>query len=162
MTNSTNGFNRNTDMAKFVYLVHAKDTEFYKVGISRKPKGRLAGLQTGCPIHLSLILQVKVKHAEAWEEYIHGRLGECKVRGEWFRLDQERLERVKHGFELLSQRLGWPPNMAQPRKQRQAEGRQLKNRKAQKAKQPKCIKFPYNGQQGEVVLQKYQRTGHAG
>jgi len=167
-------------MAKFIYLIHATGTEFYKVGISRKPKVRLANLQIGCPMQLAVTTTVQVDHPQEWEGYIHRRLHDCAVHGEWFQLNEERLERVLNGFRTLAERTSNPPNIAQTMKEQKAQDRRERTRaarrakrrkyrqgkalkrQAKKAEEPKCIKFPYNGQQGEVVLQKYKRTGKIG
>jgi hypothetical protein len=69
-----------------VYLIEAPAVGMWKVGLSRNPLERLANLQTGSPVRLSLHSFVRVPKGKAAivEQAIHERLrrrrkwGECR------------------------------------------------------------------------------------
>ena len=74
------------DETDYVYLIRMGRTNFYKIGKSNDPQGRLAGMQTASPYKLKLIHIFKADNAAAAEEILHHRLHEARMEGEWFKL----------------------------------------------------------------------------
>lgn len=69
----------------YVYLIHMKDTPYYKIGIStNNPSKRLSELQVSTPYDLVLIESFQVPNPRMLEREIHRVLAHCRVRGEWF------------------------------------------------------------------------------
>ena len=65
------------------YLVGAEGSPLVKIGYTGgDPKARLASLQTGQPMTLSLLWSVDSNY----EKWLHDRFAEYRVRGEWFDL----------------------------------------------------------------------------
>ena len=60
---------------------------FLKVGIAANPGDRMADLQTGCPLPLTMLSVVHCKsekHARRVEKTVHNRLRRYRSSGEWF------------------------------------------------------------------------------
>lgn len=71
----------------YVYIVHCKGSDLYKIGISKsKPNNRLSNLQSGCPFELDMIHIGLCDHYGLLESEIHKRYSKHRVRGEWFKL----------------------------------------------------------------------------
>ena len=71
---------------QYLYLISCKSgfETFYKVGISNDVEARLAQLQTGNPLKLSIEACYGFNNAEIVEKSIHQAWKNEKVRGEWF------------------------------------------------------------------------------
>jgi len=63
-----------------VYLVHAKDTDLYKIGKAVDVGRRVAGLQTSCPYKLLVLAVVE----GIGEKNLHARYKQFRQHGEWF------------------------------------------------------------------------------
>ena len=74
--------NQNLSRKQWVYLVHARGTNFYKIGIASCVKTRLHGLQNASPHELSLV--TVIPGSQSLEKAIHRRFRGHRVRGEWF------------------------------------------------------------------------------
>lgn len=71
-----------------VYLIHALDSDFYKIGWSLKnPQKRLESMQTGCPYELHLAKMFRGSQSDEYE--LHMLFVENRYRGEWFVFDEE-------------------------------------------------------------------------
>ena len=60
-----------------------------KIGLSKRPRGRLSGLQTSHFVTLMLYASIQlesIQEATAVEAALHEQLKGCRVRGEWFDL----------------------------------------------------------------------------
>jgi hypothetical protein len=90
--------------ASLMYVIHAKSTIFYKVGISKNPISRLSELQTGCPFKLILIGTWYFREPSKMEKYIHLDLKKSGVheRGEWFRFEEKEINEFKKELNELS------------------------------------------------------------
>lgn len=90
MTPVVNKFSAMPKLAKlqkgreWVYFLRADcEARLVKIGHSTNLKWRLTGLQTQCPVQLSLVGLV---HAPAGTEFVlHEALSESRAHGEWFR-----------------------------------------------------------------------------
>jgi len=113
----------------YIYLIG--DGEFVKVGYSVDPRRRLRSLQGASGRELTLIRAQQVKRykrmqslgaacAKNWETWLHKRLADWHVRGEWFDL-----ECVDRALALLDHIDAQPDGVAAPRTQ---EGRQERRR----------------------------------
>ena len=86
---------RSASSATEVYLIHAVETDFYKIGIALDISSRLSKLQVGCPFELVVIWSKSFVDAGKTEKLLHLTFKDCRVRGEWFKLRSEDLEVVK-------------------------------------------------------------------
>lgn len=91
-----------------VYLVkHPHD--LYKIGIARNPAIRLAELQVGSPYLLELVGSMLTNEVVSWEQDLHARYKEQRVRGEWFKLSDsdvfKLLKLFAHQDALCKERL---------------------------------------------------------
>ena len=71
-----------------VYLIKAIGTNYYKIGRTKDIETRLETLQKSSPFDLSLILAIETSDSLALEKYFHDKYNDCRVRGEWFELDE--------------------------------------------------------------------------
>lgn len=73
-----------------VYLIQCGP--FVKIGIATEVAARLADLQIGNPVELTLIWhswELTKNEAARVERRAHRKLASCRVSGEWFRADAE-------------------------------------------------------------------------
>lgn len=71
----------------YVYLVRHGDSDYYKIGMTSDCQQRMRSFQTASPEELTLIHSIKTNDMVALELYFHELFGPCRVRGEWFELD---------------------------------------------------------------------------
>ena len=86
----------------YVYVIHCEDSDYYKIGVSRRPSYRLLELQPGCPYSLSIVYQllcVSRKAAFKLENALHKLYWDKRHWNEWFLLGKEE---VQHIINLLS------------------------------------------------------------
>lgn len=84
-----------------VYIIRMTGTDYYKIGIASNPKARLKQLQTGNPIQLEMIYNVRVLDSYGLEGYFHEKLRNTNVQNEWFQLNDATLNEI---IELMSQK----------------------------------------------------------
>ena len=73
----------------YLYIIQCGDSDYYKIGVSDRPKHRLEKMQTANPYALSIkrVYRFGTKlEAYASEAVTHRALSEHKERGEWFEL----------------------------------------------------------------------------
>jgi len=72
-----------------VYAVHAVGTDFVKIGYTKNnnPEKRVKDMGTDCPYRLAILGHVDQCNV-SFEGFIHRRLAEKNVRGEWFTLKE--------------------------------------------------------------------------
>jgi hypothetical protein len=89
-----------------VYLLRESDTDFYKIGKGNDAKARRADLQTGNRQEL-LIVQIATLDNEnmayALERTLHRSLDDYRVRGEWFELSQDQVEKVQYAMMVATE-----------------------------------------------------------
>lgn len=90
----------------YIYIVQAKGTDKYKVGIADKADARLANLQTGSPIPLELLRSVHCDDVRWAERFMHDQLNLYRQSGEWFSLDDKQLDAV---YAILNIIEDWNP-----------------------------------------------------
>jgi hypothetical protein len=75
----------------YVYFVRAG--EHFKIGWSQRPEGRVAALQTGNPLPLSLL--GSMRGSEDDERALHGAFAHWRAKGEWFRAEPAAMQLVE-------------------------------------------------------------------
>lgn len=65
-----------------IYLIQAGDLPFLKIGYSENIQGRIANMQTHCPVEIRCL--VERNGSMLLEREIHRRLREYRARLEWF------------------------------------------------------------------------------
>ena len=89
--------NGSADSRGWIYIVAAKDDgELVKIGMThRTPSERLNEFCPKLPFETRLIHSIKTSNARQLEAWIHKKLAEKRVRGEWFRLSAADVEWLK-------------------------------------------------------------------
>lgn len=72
----------------YVYLIQAKNSNRFKIGMSENPEARLMQIQTMSPLELELIGYYWSDSMYQEEQKWHTRLQEFRVQGEWFQLSE--------------------------------------------------------------------------
>lgn len=83
---------------------------FIKVGVSKAPEARVAGVQTGCPLRIKSLRIIETPStliARAAEASIHQALKQYHTCGEWFRFEED-LGVVDRVLEGHFGGRGWP------------------------------------------------------
>jgi hypothetical protein len=90
-----------TDDKCHVYLMIDHTNNYYKIGISNKPKYREKTLQSEKPT-IELIINKRFpnrKIANSFEQALHQAYSEKRIRGEWFSLDFNDVEDIKEALK---------------------------------------------------------------
>ncbi len=74
-----------------VYVIRAVGTDFYKIGYTGGSiEARIRQLAPGCPHELMVFC--RIEGGRALETELHKRLGEFRVRNEWFWLSGDKVQ----------------------------------------------------------------------
>jgi len=84
----------------YVYLIRA-DNGLFKIGKTGNPKNRLKSLNTGSPCELRYVSIIKTDNMDDLEERLHYHFSNKRIRGEWFALTDEDVDRISQLVELL-------------------------------------------------------------
>lgn len=78
------------DEPGFVYIIHAKGTNLYKIGLTtNRPRKRMKQMQTSSPHKLAIYAAAHFTHCNHTEEDMHNRFSDKRVNGEWFEFSEE-------------------------------------------------------------------------
>lgn len=80
------------DISGFIYLVHIKGSNFYKIGYTKNVIKRLATLQTANALELVIVERFFSLNARYLEKEIHKYYESQRVRGEWFQFSEEQVK----------------------------------------------------------------------
>lgn len=88
----------------FVYLICAKGTSRYKIGITtRTPEKRLSELnRSQSPYPLVLVDSIYAENATAAEQTLHARFKHYRRHGEWFEFSPRRVDNVREEFTKVA------------------------------------------------------------
>lgn len=81
--------------AGFVYLVHDRDADLYKVGGTMRPNDRLRQLAYGTVNELVLLWVIPTNDHERLEREWHEHYARRRVFSEWFRLSPDQVSHFK-------------------------------------------------------------------
>jgi len=79
---------------KYVYLVRAIGTDYYKIGSTRSVGSRMDQLRNTSPFDLALIDSAPSERAQHIERSLHNQLAHHRHHGEWFELDLQAVRSV--------------------------------------------------------------------
>ncbi|MCH8067828.1 MAG: GIY-YIG nuclease family protein [Candidatus Marinimicrobia bacterium] len=84
----------------YVYLIHAKTTDYYKIGISKNsPYTRISSIQSGCMYELEFIDVKYTDNFRALEVKIHEQYRKYSIRGEWFKFNKLIADEIINNFD---------------------------------------------------------------
>ena len=87
--------NCNNNYTGCVYFINIENTTKFKIGYTKhKPESRLSNLQTGCPEKLILFRYVMCNDPIKLEKYLHECFDDNKIRGEWYNMDHDDVEKL--------------------------------------------------------------------
>jgi hypothetical protein len=75
-----------TNKIGIVYVFHAINTKFFKIGFSsnyERIEKRLSEIQTGCPFELEIVASFRTFHHRYIEKFLHIMFDEYRIRNEW-------------------------------------------------------------------------------
>ena len=78
----------------YVYVLEGIGSNWFKVGESKDPFGRIAPLQTGCPYKIRLRCCFWASDRKKLESYLHDACKEFQGYGEWFTADCEVIQKM--------------------------------------------------------------------
>ncbi len=90
-----------------VYVVHAIETPFYKIGMTTRIKSRLASFHAAAPfIEFDPVLIYYHEDRTKIEKQLHRRFQEQRIEGtEWFKLDEINFEYLKQDIDVIANAL---------------------------------------------------------
>jgi hypothetical protein len=95
----------------YVYVLEGIGSNWFKVGQSVDPFGRIPALQTGCPYKIRLRCCFWASDRKQLESYLHNACKEFRGYGEWFRADSEVIKRMVKAPWLAMDKDTQPPNV---------------------------------------------------
>jgi len=98
-----------------LYLIREDWRGLVKVGISNNITNRLTYLQSACPQRLNIVAICPSDNARKDEAKLHARFEQKRINGEWFRLNDDDIDRIKSEWEENSQRNNGRSHMNSPR-----------------------------------------------
>lgn len=99
-----------------VYLINIKNTDLYKIGITKKTvEERIKSLQTGNPINIIIKETYESDMYQKIETIIHRRWKHKKyisedfdyLKGEWFRLTSDDIQQFKYQCENIENSINY-------------------------------------------------------
>jgi hypothetical protein len=87
----------------FIYLVHAKGTNKFKIGRTIDVLTRVKDLQTGCPLTIRYVYHAYVGNMSSCEQDLHRKFATKREIGEWFSLTREDVELCIFFMRLLQE-----------------------------------------------------------
>ncbi len=78
--------NKNNHPNGYIYFIRAKDTNFYKIGVSRNPKRRICDIDSYLPFDLEILSIHYFNNVYDIETNISNKLESYKIRREWYNL----------------------------------------------------------------------------
>ncbi len=90
-----------------VYIVHAIETPFYKIGMTTRIKSRLASFRAVAPfIEFDPVLIYYHEDRKKIEKQLHKRFQEQRIAGtEWFKLDEINFEYLRQDIDVIANAL---------------------------------------------------------
>lgn len=85
----------------YVYVIKFEGTEFYKIGRTKDPKGRLSQMQTGSPVRLLPVICKQVIDGVAAESALHKLFDQSRHMGEWFCLGAGQVVLLVQAVQML-------------------------------------------------------------
>ena len=85
-----------------VYLIHACEGNYYKIGVTENIENRIKGLQTGNPE--KLICEYIIEGNIEEEKRLHEKFAEYKKEGEWFEFNKRIKAKVVKEMKLLGEK----------------------------------------------------------
>lgn len=79
----------------YIYVVHAVNTDRYKIGKSVNPRNRLVSLSKQAPYKLKLLSSFAVQDMSKAEKQLHHHFVDKQVNSEWFQLSNDDIECFK-------------------------------------------------------------------
>lgn len=103
ITGHKGGIMGKTSKRGFVYLMQAKGTNSYKIGLSTDPGRRLKQLNSGqAPQPIDMIFKFLVGDMSKAEKYLHNHFSSRRGHGEWFTFKDSEILEVRSAFEKAS------------------------------------------------------------
>lgn len=93
-----NGLYRKVLVQYYIYFIQGENGGAIKIGLSNNPKSRLKQLQTGYPDTLKILLIILGD--EKVERQLHEELKLSKLHGEWFKPDENVIDKIKELAQL--------------------------------------------------------------
>ena len=98
-----------------IYMSSAKNCVYFitdgvytKIGIAQDLTKRFSGIQTGNPLKLKALCVIPCssnKEMQKYEIYLHRYFAETNVRGEWFDISEDDIQRAKEKFQVIMHRI---------------------------------------------------------
>lgn len=85
----------NVNKKSFIYLMYDEHSNFFKIGISKKPEVREKTLQSEKP---TIVLKQKWIGDMTDEKFLHTYFKDKRIRGEWFSLTNDDIDFINNYF----------------------------------------------------------------
>lgn len=87
-------------METIYFIIEQPYSNYVKIGKTNKNIiKRLSQLQTGNPNHLNVLFTIVRDKSMKIETLLHKIFCDCRINGEWFKMEQEKLLKLKKLFE---------------------------------------------------------------
>lgn len=84
-----------------VYIVGIQNTDRFKIGRTVNLKRRIKQFKTGNPENINIVYFVETRHFQSLEIHLHKIFSKERIGGEWFSLDEQKLEELEANLIFL-------------------------------------------------------------
>jgi hypothetical protein len=85
-----------TDNISGLYVIQMRDTRYFKIGVTTHLRNRIRNLKTANPNQMVARYFVEVKSPSVLESKLHRHFRRCRREGEWFLLNADHLNELRH------------------------------------------------------------------
>ena len=86
----------------YIYIIKCIGQNIVKIGRSINPHSRLQGIKVACPFDVELIFTAQCSNYREVEQYLHKKLSDKHMRGEWFKVSDSDLKDIIKEVESIA------------------------------------------------------------
>lgn len=79
----------------YIYLIHCKEFDAYKIGRAKRPFQRSSTLQIQLPYPIEIVHLIPAEDPIKAEKYLHAMFEPERLNGEWFELSEENVDHIR-------------------------------------------------------------------
>lgn len=84
----------------YLYVLNARGTDLYKIGISGNINRRLRDISASSPLPILMCFSILIKNPHQQEAFLHKYYSDFYFKNDWFSLSQEKFKELHSFFDL--------------------------------------------------------------
>ena len=86
----------------YIYMIKCIGQDIVKIGRSINPHSRLQSIKVACPFDVELIFTAQCSNYREVEQYLHKKLSDKHMKGEWFKVSDKDLKDIIKEVESIA------------------------------------------------------------